>query len=164
VTGRHRRLDTDRQRRRQNTRRKGHIVQRRPLIAIINDDPAFLEFIASFLEEETSYETVVWDDGAGSISRLRKRRPDAVILDIKLGDQAVGQEILTQMRALPDLSSIPVIVCTADTAFLRDNAESLAALNALTLEKPFDLEELEEKVATAVGRRISSTEEADPVG
>lgn len=138
----------------------------RPLIAVINDDPAFLEFIASFLESETRYESVVWDDGAGSIDRLRHHRPDVVILDVKLGDQEVGKEILTRMRQDCDLQEMPVIVCTADSAFLQRHAELLESLNAGVLEKPFDLEVLEDKVNQALSSNLEDTQssEPDPVG
>lgn len=136
-----------------------------PLIAVINDDPAFLEFIASFLESETSYQSVVWDDGVGSLDRLRRHHPDVVILDVKLGDQSVGKEILTSMRQDPELQSTPVIVCTADSGFLQEHADLLESLNADTLEKPFDLQVLEDKVSLALegtGQGQESTE-PDPV-
>lgn len=137
-----------------------------PLIAVINDDPAFLEFIASFLESETSYESVVWDDGVDSIDRLRQHRPDVVILDVKLGDQAVGQEILATMRNDNDLRWTPVIVCTADSVFLQEHADLLEALNADVLEKPFDLEVLERKVKDALSSDFKDAESSapDPVG
>ncbi len=135
-----------------------------PLVAIINDDPAFLEFISSFLEQETDYRTVVWDDGTDSLTRLRAHRPDLVILDVKLGDQAVGEQILRQMRADDVLASMPVIICTADSSFLRANGHVLDELSADVLEKPFDLEVLEEKVELAIKHSHSGYGEPDPVG
>jgi CheY-like chemotaxis protein len=122
-----------------------------PLIAIINDDPAFLEFIASFLESETDYRTVVWDDGVHSLPKLREHMPSCVILDVRLGDQAIGHTILENMRADDELRDIPVIVCTADSQFIREHTDLLKLLDADVLEKPFDLEILEEKVERAVG-------------
>lgn len=139
---------------------------RRPLIAVINDDPAFLEFIASFVETETTYETVVWDEGTGSLEKLRKHQPDLVILDVRLGDQPVGNEILVEMRRDPALRTMPVIVCTADSRFLQEEAGLLKLLNARTLEKPFDLDDLEEMVRDAIGGEREQTEIAqpDPIG
>jgi DNA-binding response OmpR family regulator len=139
-------------------------MQRAPLIAIINDDPAFLEFIASFLEDETQYQTVVWDDGVGSLPKLRAHGPDLVILDVRLGDQPVGQEILADMRQDETLARIPVLVCTADTSFIRENLTLLQSLGADVLEKPFDLEVLEQKVQSALNGASLRKGEADPVG
>ncbi len=139
-------------------------MQQAPLIAIINDDPAFLEFIASFLEDETRYHTVVWDDGVDSLPKLRGHEPDLVILDVRLGDQAVGYEILESMRQDDELFRIPVIVCTADTNFIREHSDLIDSLNADVLEKPFDLEVLESKVERALQPAVSAREEADPVG
>jgi DNA-binding response OmpR family regulator len=135
-----------------------------PLIAIINDDPAFLEFLSSFLESESHYDTVVWDDGTDSLPKIRQAVPDFVILDVRLGDQAVGYEILKQMRDDSTLSQIPVLLCTADSQFINEHCHLLTALQADVLEKPFDLSELEEKVDAAIGHLVMPTEEADPVG
>lgn len=134
-----------------------------PLIAIINDDPAFLEFIASFLESETVYSTVVWDDGVQSLAKLREHLPDCVILDVRLGDQAVGHTILESIRADDELRDIPVIVCTADSHFIRENGDMLKLLDADVLEKPFDLEILEAKVNRAVSRVPIADGEPDVV-
>jgi DNA-binding response OmpR family regulator len=139
-------------------------LEKSPLIAIINDDPAFLEFIASFLEEESDVSTVVWDDGVDSLPKLRRYKPELVILDVRLGDQAVGYEILQSMRKDDQLSEMPVIVCTADTQFLREHADLLESLNAEVLEKPFDLEELEQKVVSSLSGAMAAAGEADPVG
>lgn len=135
-----------------------------PLIAIINDDPAFLEFIASFIEDETPYQTVVWDDGADSLPKLRTHGPALVILDVRLGDQAVGHEILHGMRHDERLVETPVIICTADTQFIREHCEMLASLNADVLEKPFDLEVLEQKVESALSGVTEPAGEAGPAG
>lgn len=135
-----------------------------PLIAIINDDPAFLEFIASFLEDETNYRTVVWDDGVDSISKLKAHAPSLVILDVRLGDQETGHEILKQMREDQVLSETPVLICTADTQFVQENCELLQVLNADILEKPFDLTVLEQKVESALRGAAVRSEEVDPVG
>jgi DNA-binding response OmpR family regulator len=135
-----------------------------PLIAIINDDPAFLEFLSSFLRDETDYETVVWDDGVGSLPKIRAAQPDFVILDVRLGDQAVGYEILKQMREDETLVSIPVLLCTADSHFVNEHNGLLDDLNADVLEKPFDLTELEMKVHEGIGHLSSRAGEVDPVG
>lgn len=133
------------------------------LIAIINDDPAFLEFISSFLEEESRYRTVVWNDGVDALPKLRAHRPDAIILDVRLGDQPVGYEILRSIRRDSALRDTPIIMCTADTGFLREHCELLQSLEVQTLEKPFDLEDLERKVETAVGVSPTTCSNPDPV-
>lgn len=144
---------------------EGIEMTRKPLIAVINDDPAFLEFVASFIESETTFETVVWDHGTDNITELRESLPDVVILDIRLGDQNVGAEILGNMRSDPQLQSIPVIVCTADSNFLQEESELLESLKADVLEKPFDLEALEQKVERALEKTPSPNagDELDPV-
>lgn len=133
-----------------------------PLIAVINDDPAFLEFIAVFLEEEANCRTVVWDDGVDSLPKLREHKPALVILDVRLGDQAVGHQILHSMRNEADLAGTPVIICTADTNFIRENRGVVELLEAEVMEKPFDLEELEARVRMALGGQLVPSGDADP--
>jgi CheY-like chemotaxis protein len=137
------------------------VSDRRPLVAVINDDPAFLELISWFLEEETRYSVVVWGEGVGSIPKLKQHRPELVILDIRLNDRESGQQILTEMRQDTDLLLTPVIVCTADSRFVRENKGLLDELGAIVLEKPFDLDALESTVSQALDVRYAGGEKID---
>jgi hypothetical protein len=48
-------------------------------------------------------------------------------------------------------TNIPVIVCSADTQFLRWKRRQLRLMNCAALEKPFRLEELLREVEQLVG-------------
>jgi hypothetical protein len=102
-------------------------MEQAPLTAIIIDDPAFLD-------AETDFDTVVCDDGVTSILKLLERIPDLAIQHARLGDQAVGQEILTQLRAERILVATPVIVYSADSQFICDHCSLLYSLEADVLE------------------------------
>jgi CheY-like chemotaxis protein len=134
---------------------------RQTLVAVINDDPAFLELISWVLEEEARYSVVVWDKGVGSIPKLKQHKPDLVILDIRLNDRESGQQILVEMRQDTELLLTPVIVCTADSRFVRENRGLLDDLGAVVLEKPFDLDDLESTVSQALNGRRAGGEMID---
>ncbi len=118
-------------------------------VAIVDDDPAFTDVIAEFLAIE-GYQTVAWRGEVDPVEVIRRERPDVVILDVRLTNGLGGLGVLTELRADPDLHDLPVVVCTADSRFLREHGDELAALHADTLEKPFDLDDLTTKIDTAL--------------
>ncbi|HEX5506824.1 MAG TPA: response regulator, partial [Thermomicrobiales bacterium] len=78
-------------------------------------------------------------------------RPDLVLLDIRMGHPEAGWQTLELLRLDPETTRIPVIVCSADTPFLRAKEGALRALRCDILEKPFDLDTLLAKVAAVLG-------------
>ncbi|MBL8626561.1 MAG: response regulator [Myxococcales bacterium] len=94
-------------------------------------------------------------DGAAALERLAATPPDAILLDLMMPGMN-GRQFLHALRR--DLrSSVPVVVMTAVHG-LGQRAISLGATDVV--EKPFDVEELLNKVALAVFRaRQESTSE-----
>lgn len=82
---------------------------------------------------------------------MKAERPEAIVLDIRMGDPETGWTVLELLRLDPAAATIPVIVCSADSIFLRAKEAQLRALHYDILEKPFDLDTLLAKVATALG-------------
>jgi CheY-like chemotaxis protein len=62
-----------------------------------------------------------------------------------------GWNILDALRLDPKMRHIPVILCATDMRLLEEKAELLRELHCQTLEKPFDIEMLLDKVAAAIG-------------
>jgi CheY-like chemotaxis protein len=85
-------------------------------------------------------------------------QPDLIILDIRLEHAETGWTVLECLRLDPKTTTIPVIVCSADSAFLREKALSLQQLRCDILEKPFDLDMLLEKVARSLEQYPSQRE------
>lgn len=112
-----------------------------PLIAVVNDDTAFLTMMNELLSHE-GYRTVIWREGDSAYDLVRERRPALVILDIRMEHPEAGWKVLELLRLDPETEAIPVIVCSADSRLLREKQDRLHGLNCQTLEKPFDLDEL----------------------
>ena len=70
---------------------------------------------------------------------MRMEHPDA------------GLKVIEVMRLDPRTTAIPVLVCTADRAFTRENGENLRAQGYDTLEKPFALDALLDMVRAMIG-------------
>lgn len=109
---------------------------------MINDDPDYLEMMEFMLEAERNCQVVIGQKGEDALQVIKSASPDLVILDVIMGHEPRGVEILEAIRSDADVREVPVIICTADAAFLQKNAGRLRCLDSESLEKPFDLEDL----------------------
>lgn len=123
----------------------------RPRISVINDNPEFLELMSAILDEDAGYEVTLFNGEETSISEIAESRPDLIVVDLLLGG-ASGWEIVTLSRAHDQLAQVPIIVCSADVASLRDREQELAQIgNVHVLAKPFGIDEMTGMVETLIG-------------
>ena len=74
-----------------------------------------------------------------------------MIVDLVLGG-ASGWEIVVLSRADDRLATLPILVCSADVAALREKGEELERIgNVHILEKPFGIDEITDIVERLVG-------------
>lgn len=109
--------------------------------------------MSEILREESGYDVTLFNGDEGfPISDLRNARPDLLIVDLLLGG-ASGWEIVALARADVSLAAIPIIVCSADVAQLKERANELAAIgNMHILAKPFGIDDLTRLVADVLGQ------------
>ena len=110
-------------------------------IAVIDDDPAFVEVLEELLAEE-GYTPQVFQAGMPDLPAVRTFRPDAIVLDIRMGSPQADWEILVALQQDALVSATPVIICSADVRQLQDHAASWENPGYRTLGKPFDLDVL----------------------
>jgi len=122
----------------------------RSLIAVINDDTAFLNLMHDLLESE-GYRTIIWREGDQAYEMVKRERPDLIILDIRMEKPDTGWMVLETVRLDPVTAQIPAILCSADIDFLRAKVPRLEKMHCDTLEKPFILNELLAKIGALVG-------------
>ncbi len=122
-----------------------------PRISVINDNPEFLELMSAILDDDAGYEVTLFNGERTSVAEIVESRPDLIIVDLLLGG-ASGWEIVTLARADERLTSIPIIVCSADVAALRDREEELARIGRVhVLAKPFGIDEITGLVEQLIG-------------
>jgi len=80
-------------------------------ILIIDDQPESARLLKELLDESGHYRVFAAPDGAAGVSLVARRRPDLVILDLNMPGKD-GFEVLDELRANPETSSIPVLVVT----------------------------------------------------
>ncbi len=125
---------------------------RRACIAVINDDTAFLDLMHDALTSLGDYETVLCKEGDRAYRFVKERRPDLVILDIRIGGPETGWTVLEMLTLDPETRPIPVIVCSADGRDLQAREPQLRRPGVEILPKPFDLDVLLEKVKAGLAR------------
>src|SRR3954471_15638360 len=96
-----------------------------PRVVVIDDDPAFFTLMDDILGD-AGYRASGWPSSRGALDRLRRLQPAVVILDLWLEDPAAGWRLLEALDADACLRHLPVIVCSADSAALRERATALA--------------------------------------
>lgn len=124
---------------------------RTPATVLVVDDDALNRRLLGRGVEHLGHRVTSAADGAGALEMLRRGDVDLVLLDLVLPG-IDGFEVLTAMRADPDLADVPVIVISSI-----DESEQMArsiALGAVDhLGKPFDPVLLRVRVDTALHQR-----------
>ncbi len=113
-------------------------------VLVVEDSPTDVRLIEEALSEnEVWHEMVVLQDGEEAFQYVKhvaeNSRPDLIILDLNLPKRD-GFGVLTECRASPTLSWVPVVILTSsDSPADRLRAKSIG-VNAF-LQKPMTLEE-----------------------
>lgn len=77
-------------------------------------------------------------DGREAVERARAFRPDVIVMDIQM-PHVTGYDILLELKADPDLRSIPVMAVTAYSG--RDDEDRIRAAGAKAyVSKPISLQ------------------------
>ena len=130
---------------------------RRPRVSVVNDNPEFLELMSAILDEDAGYEVTLFNGQQLELDDLVASDPDLIVVDLLLGG-ASGWEIVTLARADERLASVPIIVCSADVAALRERAADLERVgNVHLLTKPFAVDEITDLVEGLIGRAVSAS-------
>jgi DNA-binding response OmpR family regulator len=108
-------------------------------VLLIEDEANIVEALR-FLLTRDGWAVESHADGASATDRVRALRPDAVILDVMLPGRS-GYEILDDLRADPELRTLPVLILTA-RGQERERAQAAARGASLFMTKPFANAEL----------------------
>lgn len=113
----------------------------KPRILVADDDEAIADALQIMLEDE-GYEVEVVLDG-GSIHKIAQNPPDLLLLDIWMSGKN-GREICQELRLNEETRHLPIILISAnkDTAQIAREAGADGFIS-----KPFDIDDLLEKVA-----------------
>jgi DNA-binding response OmpR family regulator len=113
--------------------------QKRVMIA--DDDPGILDAVEAMLEFG-GYQVSSTPNGA-TLLEIHDNFPDLLLLDIWMPGTD-GREVCKQLKAQESSKKMPIIMISASTELERSAKEAGADD---FLEKPFDMEELLQKIA-----------------
>ncbi len=116
-------------------------------LLLVEDDMDLIRSLSRALDGR-GFAVVTCDDGAEALSVARRRRFDAIVLDLGLPGMD-GLHLLQRLRSADNTT--PVLILTARGAV----GDRVAGLNAGAddyLAKPFDLDELEARVRALIRR------------
>ncbi len=116
-------------------------------ILVVDDEPMVRDTLGAVLMDE-GYVVDVAVDGLDALDRVHAARPDAILLDLMMPGMN-GRQFLQALRDEPAYQQVPVLIMTAVHG-LEVNLASIGASDVV--EKPFDVDELLNKVALAVYR------------
>jgi diguanylate cyclase (GGDEF)-like protein len=128
-------------------------------VLVADDDPSTLALIDMALQD-AGYECVLATDGKAALEQARATRPDLVLLDVAM-PVMTGDDVHRELRRDPRTRYIPVVFVTAKrttgevAARLRNGADDYVA-------KPFDVDELVARIASAL-RRAAELRSLNPL-
>ena len=119
-------------------------------IAVVDDDEDIRNFLQTELGE--SYHVAVYPDGKKALEGVVDTVPDLVVSDVVMPVMD-GIELLKRLKASTTTSHIPVILLTTKTEH-EARIEGLEEGADAYIDKPFNLEELETRIASLIANRM----------
>jgi len=126
-------------------------------VLVVDDEPMVRETLGQMLSDE-GYVVDLAVDGETALERVHAARPDAILLDLMMPGMN-GRQFLQALRDEPAYAHVSVMIMTAVHG-LEVNLATLGASEVV--EKPFDVDELLNKVALAVYRARESNTTTGP--
>jgi DNA-binding NtrC family response regulator len=116
-------------------------------VLIVDDDWRILQLLGDGLKQDYAVETAM--NAGEALAAIQRQRPDLVLADVMLPG-ASGIHLLNQIKRTDPTIEVVIITGSGNTVLERQALESGAAG---FIRKPFDLNDLERRVAQIVGRK-----------
>jgi len=120
-------------------------------ILVADDDPELLNLISSHARSIEGAEVIEASDGEEALRLARSERPALVLLDVMMPGMS-GWEVCRAIREEEGLRSAKVIMLTGIGERLNEMTSPLYGADAY-LDKPFDLDDLSDRIEELVGCR-----------
>jgi CheY-like chemotaxis protein len=133
-------------------------VKAKDRVLVVNDTQEILELFQDILEP-MGFEVVLMSYAPREIDRVREVSPDLIVLDFLMGDrELLGWQLLQKLKMDRRTDSIPIIVCTGAVKAVHEQQGYLTEQGVLVVLKPFNVDQLEEAVRSAMSQRSTARE------
>jgi CheY-like chemotaxis protein len=122
----------------------------RPLVLVLDDDPAFLALMDVVLASE-GCRTLLLTSSDGIDEQFGTHQPALAILDLQVEHEETGLAVLELVRREPATRSLPVVVCSGDADGLVRRSARLNHLGCRVIVKPVEPDDLVAEVRRALG-------------
>jgi len=122
-------------------------------VLIVEDERAHGDAIAEGLKR-AGHACLVVESGDEALTSMRRRPPDVVVTDYKLGGDLDGLDVLQRSRELAPDAEVVVITAHGDERLARRALKEEGAYDYLT--KPLDLDDVRSTVNRAARQALSS--------
>ena len=131
-------------------------IESKSTILVVDDSVTVRKVTSRFLERQ-GFNVVVAKDGIDAIDILQDTTPDMILLDIEM-PRMDGFEVATQVRHNKHLKHIPIIMITSRTGEKHRERALEIGVNDY-MGKPFQEQELLNKIQRILGKEVSLTHE-----
>jgi DNA-binding response OmpR family regulator len=122
----------------------------RDSVLVVDDDRGIAEALAIRLRA-AGFEATTAESGAKGLERARERRPDAIVLDVRM-PELDGFELHARLKREHPLAEVPVVFVSANVQD-SERQRALAGGAWAYLTKPYDAKEIVTTVRAAIDAR-----------
>lgn len=115
-------------------------------ILAINNEPDMLTLFTQLLGDE-GYRVSTRRYAERDIDAIAALGPDLIVLDYMWPTEDAGWTLLQMLKASPKTAAIPIVLCTGARRQVDDLAGRLAEMGVKVVLKPFEIQELLDKIA-----------------
>jgi DNA-binding response OmpR family regulator len=128
------------------------------VVLVADDEPTMLELVSRHLRsiEQPKLEVIEASDGDEAWRLARERLPDLVVLDVMMPGMS-GWEVCRKIRQDAALAHTGVLMLTGIGETLNETTSPLFGADEY-IDKPFDFESLDEKIASVLLKRAAQRE------
>lgn len=124
--------------------------EKKKTILLVDDERDIVELTRMRILS-MGYNVIVANDGEEAIEKVKKERPDLMLLDVKM-PKLDGYQVCKIVKSDPALKEIPIILFTASSRHVMELSDRALELGAAScIKKPFDSKELLEQIKKLIG-------------
>jgi CheY-like chemotaxis protein len=125
-----------------------------PKKILLADDSITIQKVITITFATEDYDIIIAGDGNSAVKKAKELKPDLILADVSMPGKS-GYEVCEAIKSDPALRHIPVMLL-AGTFEPLNKAEAERVKSDDSIVKPFESQELIEKVATLLSKNISA--------